>query len=713
MAVLLGATALSAVAGAAAAEAATAGAGPAGRTALAGTVIPAAAREHPAGAVSKSARVSFEVVLKLRDVAAAQALVKAVSTPGSASYRRYLTAAQWEARFSPTAAAVSSTRKWLASEGFRLGAVSKDRTTVSASGTAAQIEHAFGTSLENYKVDGHIVRMATRAMSVPASVAVSVAGAMGINQEIATPDTAAGSAASARAAASLATTSPFPPAPPAFVTAKPCSIYYGAKTTTVTPKFGHGYPSTVPDEVCGYQPGQLRSAYYVGSRTGKGVTVAVIDAYGSATIAQDATRYFKMNDPGNPFSNAHFSQLDATPFANETLCGAPGWATEQAIDVEAVHSMAPNANVLYVGAKDCINGLFSSEQQVIDNGLASVVTNSWADSAGDLLDDVATRTAFDDLFMLADTTGITVLFSSGDDGDNFDSFGLSSADYPSSSPYVTAVGGTSLKIGKSGRQTGQLGWATGRSFKCTLNLEGSLPGCAKATVNTWLPVSYDGGSGGFTSYQYAQPYYQAPVVPASLALRNEALDGTTPMRVEPDISLDADPSTGFLIGLHETFPNGKVTYGQTRYGGTSLASPLLAGVIADADQASKASGGAAVGFVIPDLYRLDTRSSAIDDIRPGGRQGEYRVDYADNFVSATGFIQQYRELTYEGPITYCDATGNCATRPNTLTTTRGFDSMTGLGSIGPDFITDLSWLGRRYRYSSPAGVVRRLPGGRP
>jgi subtilase family serine protease len=349
--------------------------------------------------------------------------------------------------------------------------------------------------------------------------------------------------------------------------------------------------------------------------------------------------------------------------------------------------MAPDAHILYVGAQNCIDGLFDSEQNVIDNGLANVVTNSWGDTAGDLLEDVASRTAFDDLFMLADTTGMSVLFSSGDNGDNFNLFGLSSADYPPSSPFVTAVGGTSLKVGANGQQTGQLGWATGRSFKCTANVVGGLAGCTKSAVNSWLPVSVNGGSGGFTSYDYTQPWYQAGVVPSALALRNEALFGDVPLRVEPDISMDADPSTGFLIGLHETFPNGKVKYGQTRYGGTSLASPILAGVIADADQAA----GTPVGFINPAIYKLDGTPGAIDDILPGGKQAQVRVDHANTYVpGATGFIQSFRELTYEGAITYCDATGNCATRPNTLTTAKGYDSMTGLGSTGPNFVSDLA-----------------------
>jgi subtilase family serine protease len=681
---LLCLTTVGGLAGASAAQAASAG-----RTPIAGSSIPAAARQHPVGAVAKSARVDFELVLRLRDAAGAQALVTAVSTPGSASYRHYLTAAQWEARFSPAASEVSAARAWLRSEGFQVGATAKDRITVSASGTAAQVESAFGTGLENYRLHGHTVRLATGQMSVPTSIAGTVVGAMGVNQSIATPADAAGSAASARPGAAPA--GEFPPAPAAFITSPPCGTFYGQKSTKVEPAFGHGYPKRVPDQVCGYKPGQFRSAYSVGSHTGKGVTVAIIDAYGSATIAADATRYFNANDPGNPFAKASFSQKLATPFNEEAECAADSWLTEQAIDVEAVHSTAPDAKILYVGAKNCTNGLFNSEQNVIDNRLADVVTNSWGDDAGDLLDDVATRTAFDDLFMMADSTGMSILFSSGDDGDNFDLFGLSSADYPPSSPFVTGVGGTSLKIGANGRQTGDLGWATGRSFKCTANLKGDLPGCSKSTVNTWLPVSYDGGSGGFTSYDYLQPAYQAHVVPPALALRNEALFGPVPLRVVPDISLDADPATGFLIGLHQTFPNGVAKYSQTRYGGTSLASPLLAGVLADADQSARAAGGSDVGFINPAIYHLDGKPGAIADVRPGGKQGQYRVDHANTYVPGVkGVADSFRELTFEGVITYCDTTGNCASRPNTLTTAKGYDSMTGLGSIGPRFIADLS-----------------------
>jgi subtilase family serine protease len=663
--------------------------------------LQATIRQHEVGAVSKSAPVNFELVLRLRNAAGAQALLKAVSTPGSRSFRHYLTTAQWEARFSPTASAVKSARNWLRSQGFRVGTTSKDRITISASGTAARVEKAFGTGLAYYNVRGQTVRLTTGSASVPASIkgsAVGVVGVMGLNQNIATPAAAAGGAVRTTVSRPSASAVNFPPAPAFFATAPPCGTYYGQKTTTVSPPFGNGYPTTVPDQVCGYKPPQYRSAYGIGSATGKGVTVAIIDAYGSATVASDETRYFSMNDPGNPFANAHFSQLLNSPFnlsaEAEADCAPSGWLTEQAIDVTSVHAMARDANILYVGAKSCFdNDLFTADQQVVDGHLASVMTNSWADTGGDLLDDVATRTAFDNLFLLAGGTGISVLFSTGDDGDDFNLLGISVPNYPSDSPYVTGVGGTTLQIGSKGQQIGQLGWATGRSFKCTANAVNVFPDCTKSTLGTWGPVLYDGGSGGYTSYVYAQPWYQAPVVPTVLADRVfNGAGQVQPARVIPDISMDADPATGLLVGYHQTFPNGKARYFQDRWGGTSLASPLLAGVIADVDGVAEAHGGSAVGFINPAIYRLDTKPGAIDDIVPGGLQAQYRTDHAFTYISPTakGFVYSFREITFEGTITYCDETGNCASRPNTLSTAKGYDSMTGLGSIGPDFITDLA-----------------------
>jgi subtilase family serine protease len=555
---------------------------------------------------------------------------------------------------------------------------------VSVSGTAARVEKAFGTTLSIHDVDGHALRLADTALSVPADLAGTVVGAAGISQTVATPDDVTdGTAAAAPAAGADAQ-------PPGYRTPEPCSSYFGADTDSIQPPFGDGYPYPAPYAVCGYTPPQLRSAYDLpdqtaGGANGSGVTVAVIDAYASPTLGADAAQYASVNDPGNPYAAGQFSELLASHFGYRKLCQSTGWYGEQTLDVEAVHATAPGAKILYVGASDCVDGLFESLQQVVDGGLANVVTDSWGDTGGDLLDDVATRTAVDDILQMAAGTGISVLFSSGDGGDDFTSLGFTTPDYPASSPWVTAVGGTSLEIGASGQRLDEDGWSTGRSFECTTVTLGE-PGCTSATIGTWLPVTTDGGSGGGTSFEYTQPTWQQGIVPNDMATRNSALTGSQPYRVVPDISMDADPGTGFLVGETQRFPNGTY-YDQYRIGGTSVASPLFAGVVAVADQ----TAGSPLGFLDPAMYGLSKSTpSSIYDVAPTGPQDQSRVDYANSISAAKGLLYSTRIIDYEGPESYCDGTGNCATRDVDLTVQPGYDDMTGLGAPSNGFTAALA-----------------------
>lgn len=108
------------------------------------------------------------------------------------------------------------------------------------------------------------------------------------------------------------------------------------------------------------------------------------------------------------------------------------------------------------------------------------------------------------------------------------------------------------------------------------------------------------GAGGGTTQLFKQPAYQRGVVPADIA--NWVPDGTAPNgphRAVPDVAMDADPPTGMLIGQSQTFPGGSIKYSEFRIGGTSLASPLLAGVVAVGDQAT----GGSLGFLNRRLYR--------------------------------------------------------------------------------------------------------------
>ena len=657
------------------------------RVELRGSLVSSLERAHPRGKVAPTSEVSFELLLALHNASGAEAIIREISTPGSSLYRHYLSDTQWESRFSPSKADVARAEAWLRKEGFAVGSVPKDRLFVSAKGTALRVEQAFGVSLGYYEVNGHIVRLADGATSIPASLSGIVSGVVGVNEYLATPDLALVPHAPTVVKAKPAQE----PAPPAgFRNPKPCSAYWGQKIdSTDSASLYTPYTSPLPYDTCGYKPGQLRSAYGLSGRVadgdnGSGVGLAIVDAYDSPTLLSDAQEYFSLNDPTHPLTSSQFFNAAPATVDDQAECGGSGWYDEQALDVEASHSMAPGADILFVGAQDCQDtSLLAALQTAVTSG-ASVVSDSWGDTLGDLFTDAATKTAFDDTFMLADATGVSVLFSSGDDGDNFADFGLAVPDYPPTSPFVTAVGGTSLEINAKGSRAAEYGWSTGRQVLCG----SSTTSCGSATTPVGA-LAFQVGGGGGTSYYYTEPYYQANVVPSALALRNEALFGPQPLRVVPDISMDADAQTGMLIGLTQTFPDG-VYYDQFKEGGTSLASPLLAGVVADADQAA----GVSLGFLNPSLYKAYTEyPHAFNDIlSPPSPDAAavIRVDYIDGVDSSSGDEISLRVLDYEGPETYCDGTGNCATRDVTLTTTPGFDSMTGLGSIGSGFISALS-----------------------
>jgi subtilase family serine protease len=656
------------------------------RMALQGSMAPAAAREHPDGRVSANTQVSLDLVLKLRDATGARAWASEVSTPGSAEFHHYLSDAQWVAQFGPTGAEVARAESWLRSEGFSVGAVPRDRLFVPAQGSAREVERAFGARLGYYKVNGERIQLTENTLTIPASLAGTVSGAMGVNEYLATNDLNTGQGRAGRTSAAVKADQE-PPPPGGFRNPEPCSKYWGQQIDiTDNPSLYAPYESPALYDICGYTPAQIRGAYGVGNgaNNGTGVTIAIVDAYDSPTLLSDAQEYFSLNDPSHPLSSSQFINVEPAKVLDATECGGSGWYPEQALDVESSHTMAPGANIEFVAAESCLDtSLLAADNTAITSG-ASVVSDSWGDYLGDTFDDVATHNAFDNAFLLADGTGVSVLFSSGDLGDNFAAFGLTIPNYPATSPYITAVGGTTLQIGAHNNFTGQFGWSTAKQVLC----ESTTTNCGTATTPTGS-LAYQVGGGGGTSYYYAEPGYQDAVVPSDLADRNASVTGEA-NRVVPDISMDADAQSGFLIGLTQTFPNGTY-YSQFKEGGTSLASPLLAGVIADTDQAA----GTPLGFLNPVLYKAYVAHPGVfDDViaPPNPLTADViRVDYADEVDSSDGYIVSLRVTNYEGPETYCDGTGNCETRNVTLTDTGpGFNSMTGLGSIGAGFVKTLA-----------------------
>jgi subtilase family serine protease len=641
--------------------------------------------------------IEFQVGLQPRDPAGAEALARTVSDPASPGYRHYLSPSEWIGRFSPTHASVAAVGSWLRSQGFLVGDATADRMTLTVTGSAAAVERAFQTSLGQYRHGKQIVRLSSQALKVPVDIAPLISGITGVDQTIETPAGLSGAGEVRGANPTKAKASGPIPQPEGFRNAPPCSSSYSQKLDTTDPPFGSNYPSPLPYAVCGYTPPQLQGAYGLTPQiangvNGKGVTVAVVDAYVSPTLFSDAHEYAKKNQPGQPLANGQFGEFVSKTFNHAETCEAPGWFGEQTLDVEAVHATAPGANILYVGAKNCEGALFTAVQQVIDSHLAQIVTDSWGDNGGDLLDSAGVRKAFDNVLLMGVGTGVSVQFSAGDGGDEFANLGANVADYPPSSPYQTAIGGTSLQIGAGNERVGELGWSTSKSVLCTETLVAvEYPGCTNPLIGGWVPPApgkYIYGGGGGTSYQYPEPYYQQGVVPRALAERNSGTTGIA-NRVEPDVSAVGDPTTGMLVGETQTFPDG-VYYDQYRIGGTSLSSPLFAGLVADADQVA----GTSLGFLNPLLYKLGrssaTAKTAFLDVVAQGKQANVRTDYLDEVDAKEGTVTSVRTLDYQGREEFCDGTGHCSYETVALRTAPGFDSMTGLGAPGNGLISALA-----------------------
>lgn len=517
----------------------------------------------------------------------------AVSTPGKAEYGHYLTAAQARSRFGPAPDAVRVIRSWLTAAGMTVSAVRTGRVAggyVAARGTAAAAGRAFAVGFARYRApDGHIYRAPTREPKVPAAAASAVLAVGGLDTA---PDPiepwARVSAPRARA------TRPRGPA-------DPCSHYFGEVMASGKPT---AYGRHWPWSICGYTPRQLRGAYNVtaSGMTGAGQTVAIVLPYQSPTLLADANRYAR--DTGDrPFAHGQYQRYQVGRFTHQAECGGVGPIYgEQDLDVEAVHGLAPGARVRYVASASCEPAdMADALAFVVNRHLASIVTNSWSW----LMEEARLLPVYNTIFQAGAAEGIGFFFSSGDFGYNAPAQNPESkriqVEFPPASPWVTAVGGTSLAIGKTDRYLWETSW-------------GNLSDPLAADGRSWrypppgrYPAGFGGAGGGGVSTRYGQPFYQRGVVPLRLATRlPDGRRSRRPMRVVPDVAAVGNWFTGMLVGAR-SLQTGR--YEEHPGGGTSLSSPVFAGIQADAQQAA----GRVFGFANPLLYSM-YGTSAFHDV---------------------------------------------------------------------------------------------------
>ncbi|RKE19441.1 protease pro-enzyme activation domain-containing protein [Streptomyces sp. TLI_171] len=635
-----------------------------GARALPGTHPAWATPQADAGAVDPATPATARIYLAGRDASGLAALAKAVSDPNSAAYGQFLSSAQVQERFGATPAQVAAVTSWVTGAGLTVAGGNSHYLQVS--GSTAAMAKAFGTDFRSYRTADGTHRAPARDAQLPAAVSGAVLAVSGLADAIHTNASTATSVREAeQRAAAARSAAPDKKAPATLPDVPTCSEDgYGSKTAKGAPD---GYEKNEPFAPCSYVPTQLRKAYGVTDAkvSGKGARVAIIDAYGLSTMEQDANHYSALHGD-QPFKSGQYSEY-VTPdkWTHQDECGgADGWAGEEALDVEMVHGLAPDAQVVYVGGNSCYDeDLYDAMAKVVDEHLADVVSNSWGEimhgTGGDI--DPAVVAADNQIFQLGALTGIGFTFSSGDCGDSSPGAAATGvncqadtnqaqADWPSASPWVTSVGGTALQLdNKAGKYAGEVSMGDKRSV-------------LSADQKSWTPFPgnfYFGGGGG-VSKDFAQPWYQQGVVPDGVA--KTAADGThsaTPLRATPDIAMSGD-----LVAATQVGYTADGVYSEGGYGGTSVSAPETAAMFANAIQSR---GGRALGFANPALYDR-AGSKAFNDVNDAANHTK-RGNVVD--LGVVGGVLKVR--LYQIGADYG------------LSAAKGYDTATGLGSPGKDF----------------------------
>jgi subtilase family serine protease len=683
--------------------------------AIPGNVSSWAVQSNRAGTAPDSRKVDIAVHMTLRDLNGLRDFVSAVSKPGRPLYGHYLTKEQFRSAFAPASEDVLAVKNLLEKAGMTNISVGPSNAYVFATATVAQLRSTFSVTQDLYSFHGHTLRANREAPTLPAALASKVLFIEGlddstylkkpmhrsVDQHVLRPP--AGYVAHTADATTIT--------PPPVVNQDPspyCSTYFGDHKATLSTKPAP-YAATLPWLMCGYSPEQIREAYGLNKvrYDGAGLTVAIIDAYASPTLQADGNHYAAKHQLP-PLTSANFAEIipqgiyGANP---DAPCGPYGWWTEQSLDLASVHGSAPGANILFVGSTDCGTSLTVAFLNVIYNQEADILTNSYSDN-GEALP-AGSIAMVDQAAMTAAAQGQTLLFSSGDDGDLSQVNGVASGAYPSTSPYVTAVGGTSLALYHPSGAKDEWGWGTARDFLVspTVNSATSITTAGLTTVTndglTYADFSFYSGSGGGISLVEPQPSYQVGVVPTSLAESLNEASGYTvtlpaPMRVVPDVAMDADPYTGYLYGQTYTiagdYSDANCTpltttteYCEIAEGGTSLASPLMAGTIAVVDQARKAAGRPVVGFANPWLYATKPgttlQASGLNDVQAPTKPTAVLRAYVANSNVRVVTINSVPDVLYLTPfaLQVC-ATAICEGIDDVFNyTTAGYDDVTGLG----------------------------------
>lgn len=594
------------------------------RTTINGTRPPLARRAKDAGPVPADMPVQAMTIVFSRSAAQdteLQALIAAQQNPASPLYHHWLTPDEFSARFGMADTDIAKIQAWLQEQGFSVDGVSRSKNRITFSGTAAQIQTAFGSALHYYVRNGKTHFAPSSDLSVPSALAPVV-------QDI----------------TNLSTFRPKP-------------RFKRPKANFTSSQSGHTF--LTPKDVATIY--DVNAAYNAGF-TGKGQSIAVV---GQTSVSLTDIENFQ-NAAGLTVKDPTLILVPNTGNVAEFQ----GDESESDLDLEYSGGMAPGATIYFVYVGDNPNaGVFDSFQYAIDNDVAPIISDSYGLCESSL--GQANYNSLNAILAQGAAQGQSIITPSGDNGSP-DCEGVPptmqqnalAVDFPASSQYVTAMGGSefpsSVACNGSCTSPNPTYWQTGNTDVISSALSSGVPFPEQAWNDNappsgGNPAVLSAGGGGQSTFT-ARPSWQA-TLPSGSGTFGSA-------RLVPDISLSASPNNaGYLycssdpsVGITGSCSNGfrdVNSVNLTAAGGTSFDAPIFAGLVAIINQKENSVGQ---GIVSSTLYQLaansTTYSSAFHDIKTG-----------NNNCSAAGS-------------TVCS--GSAMTQYSAGT---GYDLATGLGSI--------------------------------
>ncbi len=547
----------------------------------------ASARITGAIALGPDTSGSLLIVVTVRESHPARLdrLLQALSTPKSPAYHHYLTAAQFDAEFGGPTNAYQGLARFFHAQGVARMTTYADRLTLTFDATPTQLRQIFHVSIERFRLGDRSYVAALGAPSLPASLAGSVVAVEGLSTYSALQIHPADLAIASRVAP------PSTSGPVQSASGYLAPVTSGGVQLEYAPDFQIAYDEASLFNASGYPTSAVIATILWAGTNSSGASVAPFDP-------SDVYAFYNETLPaGEPHAHIYGVPVNGAPKPGISASYDQSGANfENTLDLEMAGSTAPGASIYNVYGPSATSANLDNAFAYILNPNASVpglknvsvITNSWGGSDQN-------DSSWYLYLQEAQTRGITVLASSGDSGDNPNSSKWTGTgpEFPSTMAYddfgVTAVGGTTVALHST---VGSADY---------LHLKSQIAWNVSAA---YAGIGSTAGSSGGISAVFPEPSWQLNTS------ANRTIQGAG--RATPDIAAVANNTliTISVDGVQLQATNATLGGSYEYAGGTSVGSPLTAGIVAEIDHVLSAQGDAPLGFLNPDLYALANQECA-------------------------------------------------------------------------------------------------------